>query len=54
MRLEGRVIILLYDNVETISKSDDFSDCVAVVISDDGFIDIISKYTILKSVKKKP
>lgn len=32
--------------VETISKSDDLSDCVAVVISDDGFIDIISKYTI--------
>ncbi len=32
--------------VETISKSDDYSDCVAVVISDDGFIDIISKFTI--------
>jgi len=32
--------------VETISKTDDFSDCVAVVISDDGFIDIISKFTI--------
>ncbi len=32
--------------VETISKTDDFSDCVAVVISDDGTIDIISRYTI--------
>jgi len=32
--------------VETISKSDDYSDCLAVVISDDGFIDIISKFTI--------
>lgn len=32
--------------VETISKMDDFSDCVAVVISDDGIIDIISRYTI--------
>jgi hypothetical protein len=32
--------------VETIGKVDTYSDCVAVVISDDGFIDIITKYTI--------
>ncbi len=32
--------------VETIGKVDTYSDCVAIVISDDGFVDIISKYTI--------
>ncbi len=32
--------------VETVGKIDTYSDCVAVVISDDGFIDIITKYTI--------
>jgi len=32
--------------VETIKNKENFSDCLAVVISEDGYVDLISKYTI--------
>jgi len=32
--------------VETIKNKEKFSDCLAIVISEDGYVDIISKYTL--------
>jgi len=32
--------------VETIKNKENFSDCLAVVISEDGYVDLISRYTI--------
>ncbi|MDM8534273.1 DNA integrity scanning protein DisA nucleotide-binding domain protein, partial [Clostridiaceae bacterium HSG29] len=32
--------------VETIKNKKNFSDCLAIVISEDGYVDLISKYTI--------
>lgn len=32
--------------VETIKKNKNYSDCLAIVISEDGYVDLISKYTI--------
>ena len=32
--------------VETINKNEKYSDCLAIVISEDGYVDLISKYTI--------
>lgn len=32
--------------VETIKNEKDYSDCLAIVISEDGYVDLVSKYTI--------
>ncbi|MGM0378197.1 MAG: DNA integrity scanning protein DisA nucleotide-binding domain protein [Bacillota bacterium] len=32
--------------VETVNRNEGYSDCLAVVISEDGYVDLISKYTI--------
>lgn len=34
--------------VETIKNNDEYSDCLAIVISEDGYVDIISKFTLHK------
>ncbi len=32
--------------VETIKNRENFSDCLAIVISEDGYVDLISKFTL--------
>jgi len=32
--------------VETIKNNEDYSDCLAIVISEDGYVDLVSKYTL--------